>query len=131
LLIDFNPRFYNQMAFDIARGFPAPLLAYHVATGGDSIHSIAPGASNLEPRGNKVFANRSTMQLMLWAHRLSGKRSSDEVEEWGRWYKTNRDRCVDAVYDHTDPFPAVFDFAGRFRRYLRHPRNFVYSLLER
>ena len=28
LLIDFNPRFYSQMGFDIARGMPLPLFVY-------------------------------------------------------------------------------------------------------
>jgi hypothetical protein len=33
LLIDFNPRFYSQMGFDIARGSPLPLLVYEAACG--------------------------------------------------------------------------------------------------
>ena len=33
LLIDFNPRPYSQMAFEIARGVPLPYLAYLDATG--------------------------------------------------------------------------------------------------
>ena len=33
LLIDFNPRFYSQMGFDVARGVPLPMLVWHAARG--------------------------------------------------------------------------------------------------
>ena len=32
-VIDFNPRFYHQMGFDIARGLPLPIWAYLGASG--------------------------------------------------------------------------------------------------
>ena len=34
LLIDFNPRFFGQMGFDVARGLPIVGLAYEAALGG-------------------------------------------------------------------------------------------------
>jgi D-aspartate ligase len=36
MLIDFNGRFYGQMAYDIGRGMDLPRLAYEAATGGTS-----------------------------------------------------------------------------------------------
>ena len=32
-IIDFNPRLYHQIALDIRRGMPLPLLAFYDATG--------------------------------------------------------------------------------------------------
>ena len=32
-MVDFNPRYYGQMAFEIARGLNLPKLAYLDATG--------------------------------------------------------------------------------------------------
>jgi predicted ATP-grasp superfamily ATP-dependent carboligase len=130
LLIDFNPRFFNQTAFDVARGVPLPLLAYHAALG-DSASAGVQGSTNGAAHPKRVFANRSTMRFMLLAHRLTGRRSSDEIEAWGKWYERHRERCTDAVRDDGDPMPALFDLANRVRRYARHPRDFVVSLLQR
>ena len=49
LLIDFNPRFYNHMAFEVQRGLPLPWLAYLAATGQTEALEAAGAAARREP----------------------------------------------------------------------------------
>ena len=46
-LIDFNPRFFGQMGFDIVRGLPSPLLVYLAAIGDDARLEPKPARARL------------------------------------------------------------------------------------
>jgi D-aspartate ligase len=133
VLIDFNPRFYNQMAFDIARGVPLPLLAYYAALGDSERLKLFCEATSTpaQPRG-RVFVDLLSLRLLLGAQRLSGALSSEEKKRWTDWYETNRSRCTYAVADSEDRLPAWFAGMQLVLRYARHPRNFVrYVVLNR
>jgi D-aspartate ligase len=130
MLIDFNPRFYNQMAFDIARGLPLPLLAYHYALGDQERvsrlceeHARAPGSSG------RVYAHRTGFRLLVGLQGLSGAFSKDEATAWNEWYRAHRERCVDPVYDADDPWPSRLDVGQVAKNSLRHPRAFLRSVV--
>jgi predicted ATP-grasp superfamily ATP-dependent carboligase len=129
MLIDFNPRFYNQMGFDIARGLPVPLLAYDAAVGDGSLRAALAGLVGAVLPGNRVFAHHGILQLMLLAHRFCGGQSRGEIKAWKQWYERHRNGYTDAVLDDDDPMPARFDLLNRARSYLRYPRGFVRSFV--
>ncbi len=130
VLIDFNPRFYNQMAFDIARGVPLPLLAYYAALGDSGrLDELWEGMSVPSPARGQVFVDLISLRLLLGAQRLSGVLSREEKKRWTDWYQSNRTRCTYAVIDSEDWVPAWFAGMQLVWRCARHPRNFVRSIV--
>jgi predicted ATP-grasp superfamily ATP-dependent carboligase len=125
LLIDFNPRFYNQMAFDIERGLPLPLLYYWAALGRrEEIRRIREDVDrSVDTKG--VYTHRFAMEIMLRAQRLSGALSAAERESWSSWLRTHSTHRTDAVLDLSDPLPSIFDVASTVYLYARHPGSFL------
>ncbi len=127
-LIDFNPRMYNQMAFDIARGLPLPWLAYLGATGrGDELLAEAARARGTSgpPR---VFCNWFTTFFLLNAQVMAGAIPASDKERWHRWYLDHRSVAVDPVADGGDWRPVVLDVAHQLFDTIRHARHFVRQL---
>ena len=126
LLIDFNGRFYNQLAFDIARGMDLPGMVYAGATGAtDELERLV---SQVPPRDKEhplVFCNGFGLSLSVAAQQLFKKMSREEATRWLEWRKTYKGRVVDAIHDAEDPLPAVFDIASRVGGYMRYPRKFL------
>jgi D-aspartate ligase len=130
LLIDFNPRFYSQMAFDIARGLPIPLLVYYAA------RNDAPGLADAIARartwrgsGTEVYCHKTMLDVVLTLQRLSGQMSRGDVRRWRRWYRDHASGVTDAVRDPADPLPALVDAASWATHFARHPRSFVKSFV--
>jgi D-aspartate ligase len=122
LLIDFNPRFYSQMGFDIARGLPLPLLAYRDAIGQPYEPPAASAAQN-GAAGVTAYAHGAALGLLLGSQRLSGALTPAEWQKWRSWRDVQGQ--VDAVMDPDDPVPAYFDKMNIARDALRHPLRFV------
>lgn len=131
LLIDANPRFYGEMAFEIGRGLPLPLLAYHRALGDtDSVRSLARAGLEPGPAAPRVHTHGFGFEVVLNERFLSGAMSGDTVRAWRRW-KTDPDRgCTDAVYDANDPLPAVSDAAGFLYWRARYPVDFFRDVVK-
>jgi predicted ATP-grasp superfamily ATP-dependent carboligase len=126
LLIDFNGRFYNQLAFDVARGMDLPRLVYAGATGAteelERLISRVP-LRNKEP--SLVFCNGFGLSLSVAAQQMFKTMSREEATHWLNWRKTYEGRVVDPIHDSDDPLPAVFDIASRVGHYMRYPRKFL------
>ena len=124
LLIDFNPRFYGQMAFDIARGLPVPLLLYYAALGEwrtvKELSEAAEQQASHEPVD--VHCNRIDFEIMLRAQRLSGAMSAEDVKVWRNWYERHRGRIVHPIRDTDDWKPFATEIVRQFLEYMRHPR---------
>ena len=126
LLIDFNGRFYNQLAFDIARGMDLPGMVYAGATG--ATEELERLVSRVPPRDKEqplVFCHGFGLSLSVAAQQLFKKMSREEATHWLEWRKTYKGRVVDAIHDADDPLPAVFDIASRVGEYMRYPRKFL------
>jgi D-aspartate ligase len=122
LLIDFNPRFYGQMGFDIARGLPVPLLAYYAALGDwQTVKALAERAV-ADDGTVVVHCNRIDFEIMLRAQRLSGGMTGEEVRFWRRWYRRHEGRAVHGIMDKDDWRPFMAEIARVFLEHLRHPR---------
>jgi predicted ATP-grasp superfamily ATP-dependent carboligase len=130
VLIDFNPRFYNQMAFDIARGLPLPLLAYYEAIGDiGRFEQLCNSMADPAPSHGRVFVDLISLRVLLSMQRLSGALSRSEKQRWTDWYDSHRDRCTYALIDRSDPMPFWLATLQTTLRYARHPRNFVRSIV--
>ncbi len=126
MLIDFNGRFYNQLAFDIARGFDLPRLVYAGATGkADELADLISAIPSRDKGGGMVFCNTFGLSLNLAAQRVFGSMSADEVSRWREWRSAGSRSLVDPVRDVDDPRPANIDIAQQLYRIARHPRSFL------
>src|SRR6185503_2657993 len=73
LLIDFNPRFYSQMAFDIARGVPLPYFIYLAACRREEELQRAVAVANERPGSEGfVYCHRFIFEVLLRGQGLSG-----------------------------------------------------------
>jgi hypothetical protein len=130
LLIDFNPRFYNQMGFDIARGLPLPLLAYYDALKNrTAFKDLCDRMSPQQESTGAVSVDLSSMRVLLFVQRLSGALSQAEKKKWTEWYDANRHRSTDCAWDAADMLPFWFGAAKLMSRYGRHPRSFFRSIV--
>jgi D-aspartate ligase len=128
-LIDFNPRFFGQMGFDIARGVNLPLLMYAAALGDDALlqrtlDDAGRAGEALEWR----FVHRLAARSMLRAQRLTAAASREEVARWRRWMAGARRRTADPLLDWDDWRPAAVDVATSAARALRHPRAWLRTI---
>lgn len=125
LVIDFNPRFYSQMAFDVDRGLPLPLMIYNAALGDwAAVERLVHKANAPIRNERRVYTSRFVLEVMLRAQRLSGALSRNEVYGWRRWFAAHRAAWTDAVIDRGDILPAIVDVANTLFAYARHPRGF-------
>jgi predicted ATP-grasp superfamily ATP-dependent carboligase len=126
LLIDFNPRYYHYMAFDIARGLPLPWFS-HLGACGDERELAIQLREARRRKGNleSVFSYRLQLAELLWSQRLTGTMSAADFRHWRLWYRRHRDHIVDAVADAGDRWPEITVGVAKWLSHLRHPRAFV------
>jgi D-aspartate ligase len=119
LLIDFNPRLYNHMGFEVDRGLPLPWLAYLSATGqGDLVSGELFAARRRAAGSSGVYAHRLPLRILLAAQRLTGRMSRDEARQW-RALVRDAGVLTDPAGVRGDRFPAAADAVQQ----LRHPRS--------
>ncbi|MDB4940916.1 MAG: hypothetical protein JWP97_450 [Labilithrix sp.] len=130
LLIDFNPRFYSQMGFDIARGLRLPLMVMHAAAGDDAaLAAELERARAWKPTGQEAYCHKTMLDLVLTLQGLSGQMSRDDVRHWRRWTKERAGSLTDAVRDGDDLKPGLVDTAQWIEHFAKHPRSFVRSFV--
>jgi D-aspartate ligase len=125
LLIDFNPRFYGQMAFDIARGMPLALLAWQAACGDRAALEEELAAAVGRVSQGKAYCDRFYFRFLLLLQRLTGSLSSDEYAGWLRWYAAHREELVDGFMQRGDLKPGLVHAASALGSALLHPRSFL------
>ena len=124
LLIDFNPRYYHYLAFDIARGMPLPLMVQAAAAGDrEELARLVAGA--LRDRGPRAFSYRLQLEELLIAQRISGVMPRSDAARWRAWFHAHEDDIVDAVWSKNDRVPSIVDLATHVFSRLRHARSFV------
>jgi D-aspartate ligase len=130
LLIDFNPRFYSQMGFDIARAIPLPMMVWHAARGEkEELAAEIAKARAWKASGSEAYCHKTMLDLVLTLQGISGRMSKDDVRHWRRWYADHRPTTTDAVRDPDDRMPAVIDAAAWVQHVAKHPRSFVRSFV--
>ena len=124
-LMDFNPRYYGQMQFEISRGLALPRLAHAAAHGRDAeVSALCDTADDIHRTTNPAsqrYCNRWLFQSLLRAQRLSGRMPADRHAAWLQWMDGRE--VFDSVRADDDPAPAVADRSRHLRRWVRHPRS--------
>jgi predicted ATP-grasp superfamily ATP-dependent carboligase len=126
MLIDFNGRFYHQMAFDIARGMELPALAYAAATKNQAEVTRLMSQGNLGKHDNVAgFCNHFVLATMIKMQRILRTMSRKDAARWLNWVRGSHGTMIDAVEDPDDALPAFVDVAQYLLHALRHPRAYV------
>lgn len=130
LLIDFNPRYFGQMEFDVARGLPLPHLVYLAALGdGEGLRRLVGDANAQKDDRRAVYCNRLALETTLGLQRLSGALSAEEKATWRHWLDQHQENIIDAVIDLDDVAPAAIDTMQQMLLMARHPRSFVRTMV--
>jgi predicted ATP-grasp superfamily ATP-dependent carboligase len=132
LLIDFNPRYYSQMQFEIDRGLPLPLLSYRLAVDGrlDGRLDSRVVQSAGERRG---YVHSYLFALLIRGWRLTRQMPPQETEQWIQWQKSFSPGMLScAAKDPDDRMPDLVDRVAISIAMLKHPRaNVRWLLFER
>jgi predicted ATP-grasp superfamily ATP-dependent carboligase len=123
LLIDFNPRYFGQVGFDIARGMQLPWLAQLCATGNEKAAERFVRLSAASP-GPSYYADSLALRWHLSIGALFGTVSATERRKWLAWLAARPDSFADAVLHSGDTVPGLVAAAGKLWYALRHPRGF-------
>ena len=128
LLIDFNPRFYNYMAFDHARGLPQAYLAYLLAIGalGELDRALERAAVEPQETRRTLYHYGTGSFIQLTVERLFRVVPRGEKARWARWRATAA-ATVDPVWAADDRRPWLADLLRQGWRLIRHPRSFFRS----
>jgi D-aspartate ligase len=106
--IDFNPRLFHQLAMDIRRGVPLPLLACLDAAGKVNALRVATAeAQKADVHRHTVFCDRFLLGAILLRRTLTAQISRTERLHWRSWRRRNAPHTVDAAADAIDPMPGV------------------------
>jgi predicted ATP-grasp superfamily ATP-dependent carboligase len=108
VIIDFNPRFYNQMGLDIHRGMPLPLLACLETLGEtQTLREAVTTAQTEDKIARTVFSDRFTLRAILAAKAITSRITHEDRQYWLGWTKRNVTHAVDVAADHSDPIPGI------------------------
>ena len=127
-LMDFNPRFYSQMAMEVARSLNLPLLALDLAqqrAGLESQHRTRATRtiSPLDTVKNR-YAHSLILLIFIFGQSVTGRMKGPDIARWLGWL-IDRQRLADAVWSWSDPLPAIVDAIQFFSHALRYPRGFI------
>jgi D-aspartate ligase len=128
LLIDFNPRGYSQMAFEVARKMPLPLMNYLRAIG-DEVRYERVRAEAEEWHGREkehVYAHGTLLGIVEVGQALASL-TGKPSEKWGAWRNGHASGYTDAVRMHGDLKPALVDAKKHLIQAIKHPRSFLRS----
>ena len=126
MLIDFNGRFYHQIAFDIARGMDLPALAHAAATRNQAEVVRLMELGNSERHDDVAgFCNHFVLATLVKTQRILRTMSRKDAARWLDWSGGSHGTMIDAVKDRHDALPAFVDVARYLLHSLQHPRAFV------
>lgn len=125
LLMDFNPRFYGQMHFEVSRGMHLPRMAYAAACGDEAqLASLceASGRQLLTHDANtQRYCNRWLFGLLLRTQRWGGRMSATDHGHWMAWM--SGPQVFDFVESPDDLAPQHAQKMAMLRHWMRHPRS--------
>ena len=123
LLMDFNPRFYGQMAFELARKLPLDQLVLAYANG-DYEYGKTVQQQDQSWDHEKIyrFSNRWRLWLILTTQAIAGRFSWEERRKWLSWAEQSTVGC-DPVYADDDPKPRQADMRGVAKSWVKNPRS--------
>jgi hypothetical protein len=124
-LMDFNPRYYGQMNFEVSRGLALPRMVLAAATRGDAQFAelVATSTQHLrhDDAAQQRYCNRWLFQSLLRAQRVTRRLDLVTFATWHEWM--DGDEVFDFVSAADDPGPSVADRRRYVRQWVRYPRS--------
>ncbi len=125
-VIDFNPRFFNQLALDITRAMPLPLFGCLEAAGEtEALREAVTKAQADQNQETTVFCDSFTLRAIVTARLLSARISREEFSYWRHWRKRHAGHTVDVVRDSRDRMPALIHVFSEIYSGLRAISKFL------
>ena len=124
-LIDFNPRLFSQIAMDVRRGMPLPLLACLGAAGQTSELRDAITQAQRAEDSPAVFCDSFTLRAILLAKSLSFRSSPEERTHWRDWRRKHAAHMVDFAFERRDPMPGLVHALSETYLGMRSIRRFL------
>jgi predicted ATP-grasp superfamily ATP-dependent carboligase len=107
-VIDFNPRFYGQMGFELRRGLKLAYYAWLGALGEETkLTQVLAEAATATDGASRIFCHRTVFELMVRVRGLSGQMSAADRRQLQEWFSKHRGAAVDPSLDATDPIPGL------------------------
>jgi D-aspartate ligase len=131
-LLDFNPRFYGQMGFDVARGLPLPYLVWLGALSShDKLSEVLEQSRSVDGTAGSVYCNRFFFKAMLSLQSLSGWMNETERARWLAWLEgpDARSLAFDSIDAPGDRVPTTVAIVRDVYLALRHPRSFYRQMI--
>jgi D-aspartate ligase len=125
LMIDFNPRCYGQMGFDVARGADLPLIAYLRAIGDVAAlrEEVEVARHRLQHEPPQAWCDRINLELFVRLKSLVGSIDPATARAWTRWISVHQPHVTDAVIDPYDWMPGVVAAVSAVWNHAIHPRS--------
>lgn len=115
-LMDFNPRYYGQMQFEISRGLTLPI--YLMREWQDPQDRPQPKKYDMDTK--LYFRHGLMLRLLLTSQLIGGKLSFAKWKYWMHWVKQP---AADPVYSAIDRRPSWVEVLNLFWAFFRHPRS--------
>ena len=131
-LIDFNPRFYGQMGFEIARQLPLARLVWLGALGkSDELAAELAEAARFDSGKGYVYCNRLFFKILLSLQVLGGRMTHSEASRWREWLESSRRKSLafDSIDSPHDHMPAMVSAVTELYWAARHPRSFLRQMV--
>ncbi len=132
LLIDFNPRYYSQMEFEVRRQLNLPVLLYSKAIYDTvTFSNMVQNYHDWEQNKKYKYCLGWLFYLTIFCSWISHNMNTKEFISWIKW-KREKGICVDAMYHKGDIKPFLYSIVQAIYSYIRHPRaTFTHFFLER
>jgi predicted ATP-grasp superfamily ATP-dependent carboligase len=129
LFIDFNPRFYNHMIFEVDRGLPLPWLAYLAGRGDGEALAAAFAEMRAVPPGPRAYVHSQSVSLLLAFQAFTRAMPREARQEWRRWIAAHDGELSDPVRRTGDRGAALAGVAMELSGFVRHPRSYLRNLV--
>jgi predicted ATP-grasp superfamily ATP-dependent carboligase len=122
LLMDFNPRYYGQMEFEIRRQLPLPLLPFAEMQSDQKLWStlVEQQPQSLKEHASVNFRHVIMLRLLLTTQFIGFRLS---WEDWKKWMKWSFRPAFDPIVHRHDKMPLWIDLGNLLLRFLKHPRS--------
>jgi predicted ATP-grasp superfamily ATP-dependent carboligase len=131
LLIDLNPRPYNGIGLEVARGYALPWYLYLEASGQLARLSEELSRARTMVAPELAWCDSPRMGLLVAGQTLSGGLRPREGVRWLRWYWHNRHRLVDPNFARGDLTPGFRHLVQQLAQPLTDPNVFFGTYLKR
>lgn len=126
LLIDFNPRFYSQMSFDIFRNSFLPDLVYFSSIDDKGkLEDIYAEFKKVDNHQKYLYSSNWYLRVSLLALFIRKRIKLSELKSIFGLYSIKNSSYVDATFDKKDKFPYLMDIFLHLYGFIRHPRDFI------